>query len=198
MTEQPTFGARASRGLRLAALGVWAGALLMTGATASVAFPTMRELAPALPGYSAYAQDHWSIAAGHVMRRVFTISDWTQLACMLIAIGTLVVEATLVGWRRLGMAWRVRGGVIVLAAAAAGYSALFMAPRMNARLDEYWESARSGQIAAAQTAKFAFDEDHTLARRLMTGTFALVAAALLTSALGSACDAGACARRGNP
>ena len=183
------------RGVRIGALGVWTGALLMTGAAAAVAFPTMRDLDPLLPAYGAYPQDHWSIAAGHIMRRVFGISDWTQLFCAGAVALTLGIEIALAGWKKLGMAWRVRGAVMLAAIACAAYSALVLAVRMNGQLDVYWEAARTGDIETAQSVKAAFDQGHVLARQLMTATFALVAAALVTSAIGSPCDAGACAPR---
>lgn len=196
MSERAAGGASLARSLRIGALGVWAGALLLTGAAAAVAFPTMRDLAPLLPKFAAHPDDHWSIAAGHIMRRVFSISDWAQIACALVVLATLAAELFTVGWKRLGMAWRVRGAIALVAAQCLAYSALALAPRMNGLLDVYWEAARSGDIAAAQDAKAQFDRDHVLARRMMTGVFALVVAALLTSALSGA--RGANARREAP
>lgn len=184
-----------ARAIRLGALGVWAGALLMTGATAAVAFPTMRELDPLLPGFGAYPEDHWSIAAGHIMQRVFGISDWTQVTCALVVVLTLGAEFCVVGWSRLGMAWRVRSAVMLAAVGCTLFSALALAPRMNGQLDVYWEAARIGEIATAQSVKAAFDQGHVFARQLMTATFALVVAALVTSAVGGNCGAGACGTR---
>jgi hypothetical protein len=179
------------RGLRIGALGVWAGALLMTGATAAIAFPTMRELGPTLPTFGAYPEDHWSIAAGHIMQRVFGISDWTQIACALVVAVSLIAEAASVGWRRLGIAWQVRGAVMLGAVGCSLYSVLVMSPPMNVTLDAYWEAAKAGNVEVAHANKAEFDSDHVLARRLMTATFALVVAALVTTAVGGGTARGA-------
>ena len=98
--------------VHLAALGVWFGALVTVSATAALAFPTMKRLQPALPGFRIDLADHPQIAAGHVMNPAFmgvmvggavcsllvalgwpSFGAWRRGLCgilMLLAVGTLV------------------------------------------------------------------------------------------------------------
>lgn len=180
------------RSARLVALGLWAGALLLTGAAAAIAFPTMKALDPSLPAFAAHPEHHWSIAAGHIMRRVFFVSDIVQLAAAAVVLTSLGVELRILRLRRTSMAWRVRALVMLGAVALALWQALVMSPGLNALLDAYWTSAQAGALEAAAQAKAAFDARHTGASRLLTATFALLCAAAIASILGASCDAGAC------
>ena len=59
--------------------------LVMSGTMAAVIFPTMKQLQPVLPEFVKVPQDHWSLAAGLVMRKVFFISDAVQLVMATIS-----------------------------------------------------------------------------------------------------------------
>lgn len=153
-------------------LAFWLGAVGMTGVTAAVAFPTMKEMGPTLPAFAAYSEAHWPIAAGSVARRVFDISAYVQVVCALVALvaGGLRV---LVG---AGPRPVARVVWTLLAAACLGWWLVVLTPRMNINLDVFWEAARAGKLERAASAKAAFDMDHPLASRAISGAalFALL------------------------
>jgi len=161
----------------LAALGVWVGAVGMTAAVAAVIFPEMKELAPSVESFSAYPKDHWVIAAGRVMGRVFTILDWAQIACALLALvsaALLVVMKDARRWRRLF--------VTLAPAAALVWYALMVAQPMHADLAGFWDAARSGNVEAADAYRGAFDARHPVASDAMGAIMLLALGALMISA----------------
>lgn len=164
--------------LHAASLGAWLGMLIVSGAAAAAAFPTMRTLRPTLPGFGVPADDHWSIAAGHVMNPVFTG----------VSIGGVVLSLTaLAPWVGMSRARRV---------AAAGALALSVVTLagvvmpMRVVLGAYWEAARAGQVEPAAAAKAAFDALHPWSSRLL-GAEALLAAGMLVLAVRSHARGGA-------
>lgn len=158
----------------LLSLALWLGAVGLTGVTAAVAFPTMKELAPSLPAYSQYPGAHWPIAAGAVARRVFDISAYVQVACAAVAM--------IAGGMRVSQGPRrpiARVVWTLLAGACLVWWLAILTPRMNRNLDTFWEAARSGKATLATDAKAAFDADHPLASRAISGAalFALLGVA---------------------
>lgn len=166
-----------------AALGVWLGALGMTGVVAGIAFPAMRELDPALPAYSAYEGEHWSIAAGKVMNGAFGALLMVQTVAAVVVIGTLA------------MAWAgrvVRGKrgiahVVVCAALMAllGWQAATQRT-LNARLETYWAAAEAGENARAAEMKASFDALHERAEGGMRATAMGLFVALVTMGVNAA------------
>lgn len=143
----------------------------MTGVTAAVAFPTMKGLAPTLPAYAQYPQAHWPIAAGAVARRVFDISAYAQVVCAVLALSAGGLRVVLGPRRPIArVVWTL------LAAACLVWWLAVLTPRMNRTLDTFWEAARTGDTTLAADAKAAFDADHPLASRAISGAafFALL------------------------
>jgi hypothetical protein len=144
----------------LAALGVWLGALVMTGAAAAIAFPTMRDLDPSLPAFASYPQDHWTIAAGMVMARVFFVCDAVQLACATVA------GVSLVGLYATGVVAKKRAAQVIRAAVLAALVVsllqylVFPAREMAEHLDTFWTAAKAGDLETADAARGAFDRLH--------------------------------------
>lgn len=168
--------------VHLAAMGVWAGALGMTGAAAAIAFPTMRGLEPTLGVYSAYTEPHWRLAAGHVAARLFFVSDLVQLGCAGLAGATL---AALVLGKRVPWPGRLAAArllVMTLILALASYRMFILAPRMDSNLARYREAAAAGRMDDAATSQGAFSADHPTASNVLTGTFVLVMAGLVIGA----------------
>ncbi len=158
------------------ALGVWLGALVMTGVTAAIAFPEMQALDPALPAFAAYSEDHGIIAAGHVMARVFAIADGVQLACAALAVFTMFILFAMRTPRRW---WR-----LVFTLAPAGvfvWYVLFVAQPMHADLTGFWSAASEGNTAAADQLRASFDARHPVASRAMGAIAVLTLLALLVS-----------------
>ncbi|MBI1190324.1 MAG: DUF4149 domain-containing protein [Tepidisphaera sp.] len=152
--------------LCLFALALWLGAVGMTGVTAAVAFPTMKALAPTLPDFAQYHEPHWQIAAGAVARKVFDISAYVQSACALIA---LAAGGVRVMWPAGGGRPVARVVWTLLAAACLAWWLAVLTPRMNHNLDSFWAAARAGDTTLALSAKAAFDADHPVASRAISG-----------------------------
>jgi hypothetical protein len=162
-------GARKSRleSLHTAALGVWLGALLTVGGIAAVAFPTMKSLAPVLPGFRVPVEDHWSIAAGHIMNPSF----------FAVMIAGIVLGATaLLAWKGIGTLRRI---VTLLALLLAVGTLVGLGLPMRANLDLYWSAARAGETEAAAQSKAKFDALHPWSSRAMGTQAGLVALALV-------------------
>ena len=136
------------------------------------------EITPTIEAYGAYPRDHWVIAAGRVMGTVFTILDWAQVACALLALSSaalLVVMKDARRWRRL---------VVTLAPAAAlVWYALMVAQPMHADLAGFWDAARTGNVEAADAYRGAFDARHPVASDALGAIMLLALAALLVSAV---------------
>ncbi len=162
--------------VHLAALGVWVGALGMTAATAAVLFPEMRDLDPSLGAFSAYPGDHWVLAAGRVMARVFSVLDSVQIGCAALAALTafaLFVSRADRRWLRL---------VLTLAPTAVlVWYVLMVALPMHADMTGYWDAARAGDLESASAYRSAFDARHPVASQAMGLTLALALVALLVN-----------------
>lgn len=173
----------------LAALGVWCGALLMTGVAAAVLFPTMRDLDPALPGYAAYPSPHAPIAAGHAAARVFAISDFVQWTAAVFAVGSLFW--LLFAERRAGERARpvalIGAALVLTASGLTVYQATVLSPRMDRHMRAYWAAAEAGRIDEATRNKAAFDDDHPRASRAMQQSLAGVSIALVLGCWSAGC-----------
>lgn len=162
--------------VQLAALGVWVGGLGMTAAVAAVIFPEMRELAPRLEAFAGYPRDHWVIAAGRVMARVFSVLDSVQIGCAVLAVlcaAALVIVKDERRWLRLG-------ATLVPTAALVWYVVMVAQP-MHADLSGFWEAARSGNVEAADAYRASFDALHPVASRFMGALGLLALGAMLVS-----------------
>ena len=168
--------------IHTAALGVWLGVVLMTGAAAAVIFPTVKALDPTLPGFGLYTGDHWMIAAGRVADRTFAISDAAQFVCATLAGVGLVLGRPLghPAWRTARTAVRIT--FLSAAITALSYHLFVLAPRMNTNLRGYWAAAAAGDNATAQTLRDAFSADHPTASATLGAIAALVAICLALAA----------------
>lgn len=165
--------------LHLLALGLWLGALVMTGATAAIIFPTMRTLDPSLPGFPGAPDDQWVLAAGTVMQRVFFVCDAVQLGSAAFAAATLILLLSFFGLSFRRPAAVVRAALLLGVLTALGYYLLSLSPEMTRNLRGYRDSARGGDVAAAASFKAAFDADHPRASALLgANTFGVLAAFL--------------------
>jgi hypothetical protein len=167
----------------IASLSLWLGALVMSGATAAIIFPTMKGLNPSLPGITLDQTEHWLFAAGRVANRVFELAAIFEVACAVVAVSTFVGLLS----RRVGPMTRTAAIARVLTLAAAcgvlAYNVGVLAPRMRQNLDAYWSAAQSGDAAAAHTSRSAFDADHPVASRTLGIMAGCVFAALVTAGL---------------
>lgn len=184
--------------IHLAALGVWTGALFMTGASAAILFPTMRDLDPALPAYAGYPGAHWSIAAGHAAARIFRVSNFVQWGAGAASLLSLVMIAR----QRRSFGGRphlvsvVRAALVAAAVGMTLYHALVVSPRMDNHMRAHWAAAERAEVETARAHKEAFDADHPAASRLLSQTLGAVGIALALTCWTAGCDA--CARPARP
>lgn len=163
--------------LHLLALGLWLGALVMTGATAAIIFPTMRTLDPSLPGFPGAPDDQWMLAAGTVMQRVFFVCDAVQLGAAVVAAATLILLVSFFGLTLRRPSAVVRTALLLGVLTALAYYLVSLSPQMTHNLREYWDAAKAGDTAKAATFKAAFDADHPRASALLgANTFGVLVA----------------------
>ncbi|MGD9690268.1 MAG: hypothetical protein AB7K52_12780 [Phycisphaerales bacterium] len=170
--------------IHVTALGVWAGALAMTGASAAVLFPTLKALHPTLRAYSGYPGDaeggHGVLAAGHVAARLFAIGDAAGFVCALVAGATLLIGPALLGqtWRR-GI-FMVRACLLGTGLCLLAYQLMVLGPRMQTNLRGYWDRALAGEVDLAEQFRAAFAAEHpTASLVLVTTTLVVLAGAFL-------------------
>ncbi len=142
--------------MHLVTLGLWLSVLASAGVMAALAFPTMKELAPALGEFEAYEAPHWPLAAGTLAARGFMIAEWATIPAFVLTVLTLpsvlpgrsawvnfLRVLILVGIGALGWKYHVRD------------SAVF-----EGTLNEYRDSARAGEMESAASARMSLDSTH--------------------------------------
>jgi hypothetical protein len=152
--------------VHLAALGVWLGAIGIAGAAAAVAFPTMRALDPTLGAYAAFPGEHWPIAAGEVMFKVFQISDLVALACLVLAAGSLVAALVAGGLSGRRLSSRLRLAMMLALLLVQCWAMFVLMPRMAHNAGEFWSAARAGDEMKAGEYRVRFSDDHPKSRRV--------------------------------
>lgn len=174
-----TTGRKLAETVHLTTLGLWAGAVAMTGAAAAVLFPTMKKLNPSLPDFAAYPTDQWVIAAGFPASRLFTILDIVQMTCALLVGFTalILLFACRLPIKRASSMLRLLALVALFG--SLGYNILVLAPRMNVNLAGFYEQAEAGNVEQADAFRAAFDADHPVATYIMATTLLCALAALL-------------------
>ena len=163
------------RSLAGASLALWLGAVLMTGAAAAIAFPAMRDLAPALAQFPAHPEDHWSITAGHVMLPVFRVLDFATLALSSVAVVCTGLSVRACTGRVAIALWLVG---LVGAGGIGVHHALDRSPHMDALATAWWDAASDGDEATAQAKKQAFDDLHPVASAALKAESALLLLAI--------------------
>ena len=185
MSERRARAAGAVETVALVALGLWTGALLTTGAAAAITFPTLRDLAPTLPGFpGAPPEQHWALAAGQIMNRVFGLTDVIGLVALSVTAGAMLGLRALRWPRPRGVVRFARLALLGLGIGVAGYTMLVLRPTMDADLRAYWAAAEAGEADLAAAARASFEALHPHASRVLSvqffgalGLFAAVALA---------------------
>lgn len=149
-------------------LGLWLGSVLVSGVTAAVAFPTMKSLAPTVPGYHVPADEHFLIVAGAVAQRVFNIVGIVQIVCLALVVAVLLLAR----WRMprpnpVGPWWWA-GRIALAATACATIWALSVQMRLNDLIAAYWSAAQAGEAAAAAIARDQFRAYHPTSTRALS------------------------------
>lgn len=155
-------------------LSLWFGSVVMSGVTAAIAFPTLRDRGVVIPSFSSVdPSEHFKIAAGSVMYKVFFVTDIIQLVSVVVVIAITGVQLSS---RRITLPKvpnLIRIGALVVVLLTVSYQILVLSPRMNANLTQYWKLAENGEDGS--TYQQAFEDDHPVASRVLTiDAFALV------------------------
>ncbi len=147
-------------------LALWFGALVMTGITAAIAFPTLKTLGVTVPGFEAVPTDeHFKIAAGHILYQIFFITDCIQLTSVIIiiAITGLQLYSRKIALLKIPNLIRLAALTVVLLTLA--YHLFQLAPRMNTNLRKYWDAAKAGEDYARY--QQAFEAEHPTASKIL-------------------------------
>ncbi len=152
--------------VHLTALGIWLGAIALAGAAAAVAFPTMRELEPTLAPYAAFPGDHWPIAAGEMLFKVFQISDLVALVCVVLIAGSLIgaIVAGRLNINRLSVKLRIALSAAMVIIVA--WNMFVLMPRMVYNVGEFWTAAKAGDTERAGEYRVLFNNDHPTSRHV--------------------------------
>lgn len=159
----------------LVTLALVAGMIATTGLTAAIAFPTMRDLQPALGIYPEFGGEHAPLAAGTLMQKVFRIAGAAQFFLIGAASITLTLAGT-VSNPRGGLArarvWQVRT-LVTLAVLGTLFAQNTLQRGMNRSLASYHAAARAGDDAGAQVFREQFAARHPTTSRLLTAALLL-------------------------
>lgn len=165
-------------------LALWLALVVGAGMAAAIIFPQVKPLAPIVPSYSAYAGEHWRLAAGIPANRIFAFSTIAQLLFASLTIVALVSCHALARRGHSGGADKRRPGArivlticVTLAALAVAGFAFVIWPRMGVNFDAFLAHAKAGDNPAAEAARAAFDKDHPTSSRL----FGVIAASLVVA-----------------
>ena len=134
-------------------LGIWAGSLIITAASAAIIFPQTKELAPTLADNILPQVEHWKYLAGKVQNRIFIVSDRTQIFSALTTLALLAAYA------------------------------LWLAPRMQANLVAFWTALDARDLDRARIAQAAFESSHPVATPMLGALLLCVVATAMATAL---------------
>lgn len=142
--------------VHLVTLGLWLAVLASAGVMAALAFPTLKELSPALEGFDLYDAPHWPLAAGTLAERGFTIAEWATVPAFALTVLTL---PAVLPRRSLGL----NLARVLVIAGIAGLGWKYHA-RDAARFDDilttYRDSARAGDMPLASASRLELDSTH--------------------------------------
>lgn len=167
--------------VHLTALGLWAGAVAISGATAAVAFPKLKAMQVLIrepkvaPGFE---DDHFRFAAGSVAQTVFLIADMVSFACAFAAAVTLLAMVVRLKLPTRRVSTYVRALAVGIALAALAASLFVVTPQINAAAAAHLQAVIAGDAPAAAAHRKAAADLHPFASVLLMLQFggALIAA----------------------
>ncbi|HVU64429.1 MAG TPA: hypothetical protein VHC70_10660 [Phycisphaerales bacterium] len=173
--------------VHLTSLGLWAGAVAISGATAAVAFPTLHDMKVRLPELpAAFEDDAYRFAAGAVAQRVFLITDIASFVCATLAGVTLLVLFVKRGVDRARPITYVRSLAYGVALASLAATLFVVTPGIIAASKNDLNAARVGDAAASAAARKASADLHPIAKNLLMAEFLGASVALFLGAFASA------------
>ena len=164
-------------------LGIWAGALIMTGASAAIIFPEVRQMGANVGDLILPSDEHWKYIAGRVQNRVFGVCDWLQLFSGAVILALFI--ASVLGHRcaQVGRRlWIARVAVTSLVLTALAVYLAWLAPAMQTDLHAFWTALDAKNLDAALVAQASFDKYHPIASKFFSGMLVgVVVLGLLTA-----------------
>jgi hypothetical protein len=149
---------------------VWIAAIITVAIAAMNTFATLpdADLGVRLESFAAYpAEHHGRLAAGMVMERNFFAADVMQMVAIPVVVIALLAQVAFLGMSLRRPANLIRCICLLGAAGVFAFYAFTMAPRMNGELRAYWDAARAGDMAQAESHRDAFDADHPRAELVL-------------------------------
>jgi hypothetical protein len=166
------------------ALTLWIAGLVSSGIAAYAVFGELPTMSMQLQRFEAAAPaEQGMIAAGHVMQKVFRVTDIVQYLAASLATLTMVIDLVLLGERRRWMSNALRIMCITIAGGVLLFRAMDLTPRMDRELRAYWAAAEEGRVEDAKSHRAAFTALHPRARMLMTASLVMLLAAAGASAV---------------
>jgi hypothetical protein len=164
--------------IQVAAWATWAGALLVTGATAYFVFTLLKVRDPQLPEYSAYEGEHWRLLGGYVAERLFLGGDVVGFLAICVGGGAFALAC----WKGYPhpRTWTAafRALLIMAMVGVMTYRFAVLDPAMQMDLAAYREAAALGDTETALAAQREYDVHHKTASNVIVGSLALTLAAL--------------------
>jgi hypothetical protein len=184
--------------LRLADLVFWLSAslwlafALVGGVAAMAIFPAARELPLGMEGYEGFMAANPEQArlmiAGHLVERVFLLSDGVRMVVAAVAALALLGQ---LAFAPKGGFPRLRLAAIAVAAGALLIGTLWAQPGFSERDRAYRGAARAGDAAQAMELKKGVDESHATASRAASTEVGALLVLISLSALAGGRSGGA-------
>jgi hypothetical protein len=167
---------------------LWLAFALAGGLAAMAIFPVARELPLGLEGLEAFVASNPEQArlmiAGHLVERVFLLSDGVRLVLAAVTALALLGQLALAPRGAAGGFPRLRLAATTVAAGALLVGALWVQPEFSERDRTYRAAARSGDIVQANELKVGVDAAHATASRAATTEVGAILVLIALSAVG--------------
>lgn len=167
--------------VHIVALALWLGFVVAAGTFAATVFGVTKSLDPRLPGYEAYAGEHYLIVGGKMAQTVFFVADVVQFACSLIVVTTLIAILKMRGAESKRAAMVIRASAVVVAMACVASLLVIVNPKLTTATRLYWEAARAGDAATVAVHKAIAADTHPYASALMVTTAIMVLVAIVSA-----------------
>jgi len=161
------------------ALSLWIAAVIAPAVSAMATFGTLPDLDVSLREYESFTiqgepDAHARLAAGMVLEKIFTGSDFAQVALAFLVIVTLAIDVMVFRQpvRRPANAIRIVSALIATGLLA--FHVFLQAPQMNRELRQYWGEARAGNVEAALEHRERFDRYHPRAEMILQANLVLL------------------------
>lgn len=168
-------------------LVLWVSAMLTAGVAAYAVFGTLLDesLGLSLSAYASFPSEHAQhgrLAAGTIMEKVFTISDYMQVVAAVMVVVGLFGQLVMAGRARRRPSNIIRVACLAGVLGLLVFRVFMLAPEMNHNLRSYWEMARVGSVDAARRHRDAFEQDHPTASNVLTVSLVLLLVMVAASA----------------